>query len=67
MFACLISRTFSADEQYFSFTTNQQTPLSVMVYQPSEQSRCGVYKIKTSDDAQEPLKKKKITGFLLQW
>jgi hypothetical protein len=38
-----------------------------MVYQPSEQSRCGVYKIKTSDDAQEPLKKKKITGFLLQW
>ena len=33
-----ISRTFSANEQYFSLTTNQPTVLSAMAYQPSEQS-----------------------------
>ena len=37
LFAWLISRTFSANEQYFSLTTNQQTILSAMAYQPSEQ------------------------------
>ena len=37
MFAWLISRTFSANEQYFSLTTNQPTVLSAMAYQPSEQ------------------------------
>jgi len=36
-FAWLISRTFSANEQYFSLTINQPTVLSVMAYQPSEQ------------------------------
>ena len=33
LFAWLISRTFSANEQYFSLTTNQPTVLSAMVYQ----------------------------------
>jgi len=33
----LINRTFSANEQYFSFTTNQPTILSAMAYQPNEQ------------------------------
>ena len=37
LFAWLISRTFSANEQYFSLTTNQSTVLSAMTYQPSEQ------------------------------
>jgi len=37
LFAWLISRTFSANEQYFSLTTNQPTVLSAMAYQPSEQ------------------------------
>ena len=37
MFAWLISRIFSANEQYFSLTTNQPTVLSVMTYQSSEQ------------------------------
>jgi len=37
LFAWLISRTFSTNEQYFSLTTNQPTVLSVMAYQPSEQ------------------------------
>ena len=37
LFAWLISRTFSANEQYFSLTTNQPTVFSVMAYQPSEQ------------------------------
>ena len=37
LFAWLISRTFSANEQYFSLTTNQLTVLSGMAYQPSEQ------------------------------
>jgi len=37
MFASLIIRTFSANEQYFSLTTNQSTVLSVMAYQPNEQ------------------------------
>ena len=39
-FAWLISRTFSANEQYFSLTINQSTVLLVMSYQPNEQ---GVY------------------------
>ena len=37
MFAWLISRTFSANEQYFSLVTNQSTVLLAMAYQPSEQ------------------------------
>ena len=37
LFAWLISRILSANEQYFSLTTNQSTVLSVMAYQPSEQ------------------------------
>ena len=37
LFAWLISRTFLANEQYFSLTTNQPTILTVMAYQPSEQ------------------------------
>jgi len=37
MFAWLISRTFSANEHYFSLTTNQPTVLSAIAYQPSEQ------------------------------
>ena len=37
LFAWLINRTFSANEQYFSLTTNQPTVLSAMAYQPSEQ------------------------------
>ena len=40
LFAWLISRTFSANEQYFSLTTNQSTVLSAMSYQPSEQGKC---------------------------
>jgi hypothetical protein len=36
LFACLIIRTFSANEQCFSLTTNQPTLLSAMAYQPSE-------------------------------
>jgi len=39
MFASLISRTFSANEHYFSLTTNQPTVLSAMAYQASEQSK----------------------------
>jgi len=34
--ARLISRTFSANEQYFSFTINQPTVLPAMAYQPNE-------------------------------
>jgi len=37
MFASLIIRTFSANEQYFSLTINQSTVLSVMAYQSNEQ------------------------------
>jgi len=37
LFAWLISRTFSVNEQYFSLTTNQPTVLSAMAYQPSGQ------------------------------
>jgi len=37
LFAWFISRTFSANEQYFSLTINQPTVLSGMAYQPSEQ------------------------------
>jgi len=37
LFACLISRTFSDNEQYFFLTTNQPIVLLVMAYQPSEQ------------------------------
>ena len=32
-----LSRIFSANEQYFSLTTNQPTVLSAMAYQPNEQ------------------------------
>jgi len=39
LFAWLISRTFSANEQYFSLTTNQPTILLAMTYQPSEQGK----------------------------
>ena len=35
--AWLISRTFSANEQYFSLTINQPTVLSAIAYQPNEQ------------------------------
>ena len=35
--AWLISRTFSANEQYFSLTTNQPTILSTMAYQQGHQ------------------------------
>ena len=37
LFAWLIGRTFSANEQYFSLITNQPTVLSAMAYQPNEQ------------------------------
>jgi len=37
MFAGLISRIFSANEQYFSLIINQSIVLSAMAYQPSEQ------------------------------
>ena len=40
MFAWLISRTFLANEHYFSLTTNQPTVLLAMTYQPSEQGTC---------------------------
>jgi len=39
MFAWLTSRTFSANEQYFSLTTNQPTVLSAIAYQPSEHGK----------------------------
>ena len=42
LFAWLISRTFSANEQYFSLITNQPTVLSAMAYQPSEQGSLAV-------------------------
>jgi len=37
LFIWLISRTFSANKQYFSFTTNQSTVLLAITYQPNEQ------------------------------
>ena len=37
----LISRTFSANEQYFSLTPNQLTVLSAMAYQPNKPKRTG--------------------------
>ena len=37
LFAWLISRTFSANEQYFSLTINHPIILSTMVYQLTEQ------------------------------
>ena len=37
----LISRIFSANEQYFSLTSNQPTVLSAMAYQPNEQDTGG--------------------------
>jgi hypothetical protein len=40
LFACLISRTFSANKQCFSLTINQRTVLSTMTFQPSEQGQC---------------------------
>jgi len=39
LFAWLISRTFSANEHYFSLITNQPTVPSAMAYQPSEQGK----------------------------
>jgi hypothetical protein len=36
LFTCLMSRTFSANEQYFSLTTNQRTVLSPINFQRSE-------------------------------
>ena len=36
LFAWFISRTFSANEHYFSLTTNRPTVFSAMAYQPSE-------------------------------
>jgi hypothetical protein len=39
LFACLISSTFSANEQYFSLIINQRTVLSAMFFRPSEQGR----------------------------
>jgi len=43
LFAWLISRTFSANEHYFSLTINQPTVLSAMAYHPSEQGiGCGI-------------------------
>ena len=38
LFAWLISRIFSANEQYFSLTTNQLSVLSAMAYEPNEQA-----------------------------
>jgi len=35
--AWLIIRTFSANEYYFSLTTNQPTVFSAMTYQPNEE------------------------------
>ena len=40
IFAWLISRTFLANEQYFSLTTNHPTVLSAMAYQPNEHCTC---------------------------
>jgi hypothetical protein len=37
LFTWLISRTFSANKQYFPLITNQRTVLSTMAFQPSEQ------------------------------
>ena len=37
----LISRTFSANEQYFSFIPNQPIVLSAMAYQPNKPRRTG--------------------------
>ena len=40
MFASFMSRTISANEQYFSLTINQRTVFSIM---PFEQSKQGQY------------------------
>jgi hypothetical protein len=40
LFACLISHTFSINEQCFSLAINQRTILSAMAFQPSEQGEC---------------------------
>jgi len=39
LFAWLINRTFSINEQYFFLTTNQPMILLAMTYQPSEQAK----------------------------
>ena len=52
MFAWLISCTFSADEQYFSLTTNQLKVLSAMAYQPNEQDKCCTRNCFTLDEMQ---------------
>jgi len=36
-----MSRTFSANEQYFSLTPNQPTVLLAMAYQPNKPKRTG--------------------------
>ena len=41
MFVWLISRTFSANEYYFSLTPNQSTVLSVIAYKPNMPKRTG--------------------------
>ena len=46
LLAWIISRTFSANEQYFSLTINQPTVLSAMAYQPSEQGNNHKYIIR---------------------
>jgi len=50
LFAWLINRTFLANEQYFSLTTNQPTVLSAMAYQPSEQGTCSTCTTGRSQD-----------------
>jgi hypothetical protein len=45
----LISRTFLANEQYFSIKTNQRTILSAMTFQPSEPG--GMLQWQTTPDA----------------
>ena len=40
-FVWLISRTFSANEQYFSLTPNQLIVLSVITYQPNKPKQTG--------------------------
>jgi len=46
LFVWFISRTFLANERYFSLTTNQPTVLSAMAYQPSEQGNTTYFFLK---------------------
>ena len=43
LFTWLISRIFSANEQYFSLIINRSTVLSAIAYQPSEQGNKLLY------------------------